>query len=124
MSLKYAFSIRCDEVILDKNGIPESLKCSVLSSEEDKPKGSIQWVPAKGTPAVEVEVRMYNHLFTVEEPTDDGWESELNPTSEVIYPSALIDPSILKYYHIPEQHLQLERIGFFVTDKDSTDEKY
>lgn len=58
--------------------------------------------------------------FTVPEVSDDGWESELNPESEIVKARALVDPSILRLSPIPEMHFQFERIGFFVVDKDST----
>lgn len=121
VGLKYAFRIRCDSVETNKStGEPILLRCTALpdsDAPEDKPKGTIQWVPA--STAVKVEVRLYNHLFTVEEPTDEGWESELNPQSEVVIRDALIDSSIFNWKPVPEKHFQFERIGFFVVDKDS-----
>jgi hypothetical protein len=46
--------------------------------------------PTGGIPC---EVHVYNHLFTVAEPTDQ-WEEELNLESEVMYPKAIVDPSV------------------------------
>jgi hypothetical protein len=62
---------------------------------------------------------MYSHLFTVEEPSDANWEAELNPESEVVFPNALVDPSMFRWKPVPETHFQFERLGFFVVDKDS-----
>ena len=62
---------------------------------------------------------MYNHLFTVEEVSDEQWESQLNPESEQVMRGALVDESILKWQPRVEDHFQFERIGFFVVDKDS-----
>jgi glutaminyl-tRNA synthetase len=115
VTLKYAFNIRCDTVELAADGSVQRLLCSVISSDA-KPKGTIHWVD-KAT-AVGAEVRMYEPLFTVEEPSDDGWEEELNRHSEVVV-QALLDPHILSHAPQPEMHFQFERIGFFVTDKDS-----
>lgn len=122
VGLKYACRIHCESVELDTSGAPAMLVCRVLAegdSPEDKPKGSIQWVPK--TSAVKVEVRVYGNLFTVEEPSDDHWEDELNPESEIVMADALVDASILS--HLPalqkEGHVQFERIGFFILDKDS-----
>lgn len=118
VGLKYAFRIWCDEVEVDSNGEPVLLKCSILSETDrpnEKPKTSIQWVPA--STAVPVEARLYSHLFTVEEPSDATWEQELNPESEVVMSSALADPS-LKIHAAAEKHVQFERLGFFVFDKD------
>ncbi len=119
VGLKYAFRIICDEVELDSNGEPILLKCSILSDTDrpdEKPKTSIQWVPA--STAIPIEARLYSTLFTVEEPGDDTWEQELNPESEVVMTNALVDPS-LKIHAAAEKHVQFERLGFFVFDKDS-----
>jgi glutaminyl-tRNA synthetase len=120
VGLKYAFRIVCDEVELDSvTGEPILLKCSILSETDrpdEKPKTSIQWVPA--STAIPVETRLYSHLFTVEEPSDVTWEQELNPESEVVMNQALADPS-LKIHAAAEKHVQFERLGFFVFDKDS-----
>jgi glutaminyl-tRNA synthetase len=73
--------------------------------DSEKPKGSIQWVPAEAS--IEIEIRVYNHLFTVEEPSDMGWEGELNPDSEIIYSKAKVDPSILKWNPVNESSFQV-----------------
>ena len=57
---------------------------------------------------------MYGHLFTTEEPSDEHWEAELNPLSEVVYSKALADPSIMGYNPVPEWHVQVS-LECFVT---------
>lgn len=125
VNLKYAFRIRCTDVETGSDGAPIALRCDVVSdsstASEDKAKTSIQWVPASS--AVPVEVRMYNHLFVVEEPTDAGWEAELNQDSRIVVHTALVDPSIKKHNTSPEVHFQFERIGFFVVDNDNLEPK-
>lgn len=120
VGLKYAFRIRCDHVEVDADGKPTLLHCSIINDADLKVKGTIQWVPASS--AIPAEVRMYNHLFLTEEPSDENWEKELNPVSEVVV-SAMIDPSLSTYYKLtgpsPHTHFQFERIGFFVIDKDT-----
>ena len=104
-------------------GKPIELLCTALPLSEDsaaKPKSTIQWVPASH--AVSAEVRVYNSLFVTEEPSDEKWEEELNPDSEVIYTDSLVDASIFKWNPKPETHFQFERLGFFVTDFDSPPE--
>lgn len=100
----------------DSAGVPQRLYCSVIG-EDEKPKGAIHWVDKAS--AVQVEVRLYEPLFTVEEPSDDHWEEELNRASERIVSGALVDPHLLSYSPAPEMHFQFERVGFFVVDKDS-----
>jgi hypothetical protein len=71
-----------------------SLVCSYVATDDsNKPKGSIQWVPASS--AVSAEVRWYNHLFTTEEPNDDTWEAELNADSEIVMKSALVSEGLV-----------------------------
>jgi glutaminyl-tRNA synthetase len=121
VGLKYAFRIRCDHVDVDTDGKATLLHCSIVTETDIKVKGTIQWVPAIS--AITAEVRMYNYLFLTEEPSDEHWEKELNPASEVVV-NAMIDPSLKTYYQLhgnanPHTHFQFERIGFFVVDKDS-----
>jgi len=124
VGLKYAFRVRCESVETNAAGEVVLVRVVALPDSElaeDKPKGSIQWVPASS--AVPIEARIYNPLFTVEEPTDAGWEAELNPESEIVNTGALVDPSLLSWNPVPEMHFQFERLGFFVVDKDSTEGK-
>ena len=52
---------------------------------------------------------------------NDTWESQLNPESEILLESALVDPTILSSFPSlgTGDHFQLERLGYFVVDKDS-----
>lgn len=119
----YGGSLICDEVIQKGDKIQE-LKCHLTSSPDRiKPKTFISWVPDTG---LECEVRVYNHLFVVPEPSD-LWEDELNPESEIVYPKALVDPSILEVVDGRKVDrwesgvaLQFERIGYFVVDYETT----
>eukprot|EP01038_Epipyxis_sp_PR26KG_P011521 gene11521-15434_t len=117
VGLKYAFRVRCVKVETDIiTGEPLVLFCEALPDEDEtKVKTSIQWVPL--STSVPLEVRLYNPLFLTEEPTDDGWEAELNPESEIVKMNAICDSSILKWKEISTtNHIQLERIGYFVFD--------
>ena len=124
VGLKYhGGNLVCDEVVQEKGKIVE-LKCHVDTSEgREKPKTYISWVPSDG---IRCEVRVYNHLFTVPEPTDQ-WEEEINPDSEVVYPNAIVDPSVREVVDAKDVDkwksntaLQFERIGYFVVDQDTT----
>ncbi|HWX15710.1 MAG TPA: glutamine--tRNA ligase/YqeY domain fusion protein [Chthoniobacterales bacterium] len=135
--LKYAYIIRCDEVVKDNAGKVIELHCNVdLESKSGgatsnrKVKGTIHWV---STPlAIDAEVRLYDRLFTVPEPdsastgspgaTGAGGDFKLfiNPQSlEVV--SAKCEPS-LKEAHAEERY-QFERLGYFALDPDSTPAK-
>eukprot|EP00568_Trieres_chinensis_P000377 CAMPEP_0183309426 /NCGR_PEP_ID=MMETSP0160_2-20130417/25335_1 /TAXON_ID=2839 ORGANISM="Odontella Sinensis, Strain Grunow 1884" /NCGR_SAMPLE_ID=MMETSP0160_2 /ASSEMBLY_ACC=CAM_ASM_000250 /LENGTH=701 /DNA_ID=CAMNT_0025473453 /DNA_START=201 /DNA_END=2306 /DNA_ORIENTATION=+ len=124
VGLKYhGGNLKCDEVVKDGDTVKE-LRCTLDKSEgRPKPKTYITWVPSDGIPC---EVRVYGHLFTVPEPTD-RWEEELNPESEVVYPNAVVDPSVREYAdarHVDRWRsnpaLQFERFGYFVVDTETT----
>lgn len=119
----YGGNLVCDEVV-QENGKVVELKCHLESREEaTKPKSYITWVPKDG---IQCEIRIYNHLFVVTEPTD-RWEEELNPKSEIVYANAIVDPSVrevvdVKHVNkwISNQAFQFERFGYFVVDVDTT----
>mgnify|MGYP000234335691 CR=1 FL=1 len=126
VGLKYhGGNMVCDQVIEEKGKIKE-LKCHLDTSDNrEKPKTHISWVPADG---VRSEVRVYNELFTVPEPTD-LWEDELNKQSEIVYENAIIDPSIKEIPRVDKKDVsqwvsnaavQFERMGYFVVDLDTT----
>jgi glutaminyl-tRNA synthetase len=125
--LKYAYIIKCDEVIKDSSGKIIELRCTAdLDSKTGgatanrKIKGTIHWVSAAH--AIDAEVRLYDRLFTEAEPEKDGrdFKSVLNPHSlEVI--TMKCEPSLKDAK--PELRYQFERIGYFTLDKDSTSQK-
>ena len=96
--LKYAYIIKCDEVVKDASGNVVELRCTAdLESKSGgatsnrKVKGTIHWVSARH--AIDAEVRLYDRLFTVPEPDADGdFKSFINPNSlEVV--TAKCEPS-------------------------------
>ena len=119
--LKYAYIIRCDEVVKDGAGAVLELRCTAdLESRRGgatanrKVKGTIHWVSA--THAVDAEVRLYDRLFTVPEPDAAGdFKQFLNPHSlEVV--TAKCEPSLNEAR--PELRYQFERLGYFCLDPD------
>ncbi len=123
----YGGNLICDEVVFEEGSDSKvkELKCRLDNAESrEKPKTWISWVSAET--AIPCEVRVYNHLFTVPEPTD-LWEEEINPESEIIYENAFVDPSVRSLVDKKDvspiksnQALQFERMGYFVVDVDST----
>jgi glutaminyl-tRNA synthetase len=124
--LKYAYIIKCDEVVKDRAGNVIELRCAVdLESKSGGPtagrkiKGTVHWVSAAH--AIDAEVRLYDRLFTVPEP-DSGsdFKSFINPNSlEVV--NAKCEPALGDAR--PEERYQFERLGYFALDPDSTPEK-
>ena len=130
--LRYAYFIKCVGVVRDEqNGEIVELRCVYdpasrggSSPDGRKVKATLHWVSAAH--ALEAEVRLYDHLFTKEDPAkvDEGadWKSNLNPASREILTSCQVEPSLKGAK--PGYRCQFERLGYFCVDSvDSTEEK-
>ncbi|HEU5077581.1 MAG TPA: glutamine--tRNA ligase/YqeY domain fusion protein [Opitutaceae bacterium] len=125
--LKYAFIVKCDEVIKDASGNVTEIRCTADFESRSgganaarKVKGTIHWVSAKH--AIDAEVRLYDRLFTAAEPDADGeFKKHINPKSlEVL--TAKVEPSLREA--TPEARYQFERLAYFAVDPiDSSAEK-
>jgi glutaminyl-tRNA synthetase len=123
--LKGAYIIRCDDFKLNDEGKVIELSCTYFpesKSGQDKSglkvKTVIHWVDAKyGFP---VEVRLYDRLFTVEDPNlqDSDFKEFVNPNSLTTLQNAIAEP-FLKNAGI-EDRFQFMRQGYFCLDKDSS----
>ncbi len=121
--LKYAYIIRCDEVVKDEEGRILELRCTAdLGSKRGGPtagrkvKGTIHWVSARH--AVDAEVRLYDRLFRVPEPEaeEENFLNALNPNSLQVV-TAKVEPSLRE---VPSgTYLQFERLGYFYPDVES-----
>jgi glutaminyl-tRNA synthetase len=120
--LKYAYIIKCEEVVKDADGTVKELRCTAdLDSKSGgatsnrKIKGTIHWVSARQ--AIDAEVRLYDRLFTVPQPDADGdFKSFINPHSlEVV--QAKCESSLVEAD--PQVRYQFERLGYFALDPDS-----
>jgi glutaminyl-tRNA synthetase len=121
--LKYAFIIKCEEVVKDAVGKVVELRCTAdLDSKTGGPtagrkvKGTIHWVSA--AQAIDAQVRLYDRLFTEADPEQDGrdFKTVLNPNSlEVV--TAKLEPALAQA--APELRYQFERMGYFTLDPDS-----
>lgn len=118
--LKYAYIVRCDEVVKDAEGRVVELRCTAdLDSKSGGPtanrkvKGTIHWVSAPH--AIQAEVRLYDRLFSVPEPDLAGGKltDHLNPRSLEIV-SAMLEPSLRDAK--PDERYQFERLGYFCVD--------
>lgn len=126
--LKSAYIIHCDEVIKDANDRVVELHCTYLPNSKSgadtsgvQVKGTLHWVSC--AQAVPLEVRLYDRLFNVEDPTDESQDflHYLNPYSLTVLSTVMAEPSILLAK--PEDRFQFIRKGYFVLDKDSTANK-
>lgn len=125
--LRYAYIIKCDEVIKDASGKVVELKCSYDpetrsgsgAASERKVKGTIHWVSASTAHCVEV--RLYDRLFQSESPEEAAegktFLDNINPNS-VTTITAVIEPALASLP--PGTRVQFERNGYFCIDeKDS-----
>ncbi|KAJ4828883.1 hypothetical protein Tsubulata_039853 [Turnera subulata] len=123
--LRYAFPIKCTDVVLaDDNETIIEVRAEYDSSKKTKPKGVLHWVaePAPGVDPLKVEVRLFEKLFTSENPAElDNWLADLNPQSKVVVTGAYAVPS-LKTAAIGDT-FQFERLGYFTVDKDSAPDR-
>ncbi|MEA1958260.1 MAG: glutamine--tRNA ligase/YqeY domain fusion protein [Chloroflexota bacterium] len=129
--LRYAYLVTCVDVVKDeRTGEVVELHCTYdpatrggNAPDGRKVKGTIHWVTADN--AIEAEVRLYDRLFTVENPDDvtegEGFMSVLNPDSlETI--NGYVEPSLANAS--PGNRYQFERLGYFCVDsKDSTPQR-
>jgi glutaminyl-tRNA synthetase len=126
--LRYAYIIKCTGVEKDPStGEIKELRCtydpetrSGSSQSKRKVKATIHWVSA--ALAIEAEVRLYDHLFTKEDPDDvsDGsdWLGNINPGSAEFLSSCRVEP-FLANVNAGDRY-QFERLGYFCVDKDSS----
>jgi glutaminyl-tRNA synthetase len=125
--LRYAYYITCNDVVKDENGEVAELRCSYDpetkggdSPDGRKVKGTLHWVSA--AKALNAEVRLYDRLFSKENPEDgDGFTSNLNPDSLQTLSDCKLEPALARTES--GVSFQLERLGYFCLDsKDSSPE--
>ncbi len=126
--LKSAYIIKCDEVIKDAAGNVIELHCSYIPESKSghdtsgiNVKGTLHWVNVAD--AVEIEVREYDRLFKVEDPSSEegDFKDYINPDSlEVV--KAFAEPSI-KEAKLSDR-FQFIRKGYYCLDKESTANKF
>ncbi len=127
--LKGAYIVRCDEVIHDADGAITELRCTYIPESRSGSdtsgvtvKGTIHWVSVAH--AVAAEVRLYDRLFSVENPAADerDFKELLNPNSlEVV--QAFVEPALVEAARSGSlTNVQFMRKGYFILDADSTPE--
>ena len=124
--LKGACLVRCTDVVRDAAGEVIELRCTwdPASLGGDAPdgrrvKGTLHWVSSAH--AVPAQVRLYERLFTAENPMDvaegGDWRDTLNPDSLQVLDGARVEPSLAEA--APGMRFQFERLGYFCVDSDS-----
>ena len=123
--LKFAYIIRCDEVIKDEEGKITELHCTYIPESKSghdtsgiNVKGTLHWVEV--TNAVTAEVRLYDRLFKVEDPSSEegDFKDYINPDSLQTVTTAYAEPE-LKNARMDER-FQFLRKGYFTLDSKDT----
>jgi len=125
--LRYAYFIRCEQVIRDEQGNIIELHCTYDPATRGgdapdgrKVKATLHWVSAEH--AIDAEVRLYDTLFTKPDPNEveEGQDalSNLNPNSLEVLAGAKLEPSLATAQ--PGDRFQFERMGYFCADPDSS----
>ncbi len=125
--LRYGYFITCNDVVKDEAGKIVELHCTYDPAtrggdapDGHKVKATLHWVSAKH--AIDAEVRLYDHLFTKENPLEveegQDWLDNLNRNSLTVLTGCKLEPSLAAAK--PGERYQFERKGYFCVDPDST----
>jgi glutaminyl-tRNA synthetase len=117
--LRYAYFVTCTGVVKDEHGNVLEIRCTYdpasrggNSPDGRKVKSTIHWVSAEH--AVDAEVRLYETLFSKENPSEIP--DDLNPNSLEVVKGAKLEPSLAGAK--PGDRFQFERLGYFCVDPD------
>lgn len=121
--LRYAFFLKCNDVVKDDDGNVIELRCTYdpetkggKAPDGRKVKGTLHWVSAEH--AINAPVRLYDHLFNVENPNEASeggtFLDNLNPNSLETLTDCRLEPSLLDAE--PGKRYQFERLGYFCAD--------
>jgi glutaminyl-tRNA synthetase len=120
--LRYAYFIRCREVVKNASGEIIELRCTYDAATRGgnapdgrKVKATLHWVAAKTS--VPAEVRLYSQLFAKAAPDTSNFAADLNPDSLEVLSEARLEPSIAESN--TSEPMQFERQGYFTRDADS-----
>jgi len=124
--LRYAYFIKCREVVKNAAGEITELRCIYDPATKGgnapdgrKVKATMHWLSAAGS--VPAEVRIYNPLFLKPNPDAANFAADLNPQSLEVLSDARIEPAIAETNS--SDPVQFERQGYFTRDRDSTPDR-
>lgn len=124
--LRFAYFITCTDIIKDEDGNIIEVRATYdpetkggSAPDGRKVKATLHWVSAEES--LPAEVRLYDTLFTVEDPSEGDVKDNVNPNSLEILSNARVEKNLADVKS--EEKFQFERQGYFCVDKDSTAEK-
>jgi len=122
--LKSAYIIKCEEVVKDADGQVTEVRCTYIPESRSgadtsgiSVKGTLHWVSVKH--AIRSEIRLYDRLFRVEDPTDEAgdFKEYLNPESLQVLPAVYAEPALASA--TLDERFQFIRKGYFVLDREA-----
>jgi glutaminyl-tRNA synthetase len=121
--LRFAYFITCTDVIYDAEGNIVEIRATYdpetkggSAPDGRKVKSTLHWVAAEQS--LQAEIRLYDHLFTTEDPSEGDLEDILNPNSLEVLEGARVELNLQDVQ--PGDRFQFERIGYFCVDPDSS----
>ncbi len=128
--LRYAYFVTCTDVVKDSDGNVTELHCTYDPATKGgdapdgrKVKSTLHWVCAQN--ALKAEVRLYDNLFTTENPGDTpegtDFTANLNPDSLKVLTDCYLEPSLADAK--PLDRYQFERLGYFCADRPTSKDK-
>ncbi len=127
--LRYGYFITCEDYVTDEDGNVVEVHCTYdpatrggYAPDGRKVRGTLHWVSAPH--ALDVQVRLYDRLFYVEDPMDleegEDFTDNINPESLTVLEPCKVEPSLAEAD--PGDRVQFERRGYFCLDPDSTED--
>ncbi len=124
--LRYAYFIKCREVVKNAAGEITELRCTYdpatrggNAPDGRKVKATMHWLPA--AKSIQAEIRIYNPLFLKPNPDAANFAADINPQSLEVLSDARIEPAIAETNSADP--IQFERQGYFTRDRDSTPDR-
>jgi len=120
--LRGGYFVRCTDFTKDADGRVTEVRCEYdpatrggQAPDGRRVQGTIHWVSAAH--AVPADVRVYEPLFTVPDPTAENWQESLNPASLEVLRDCRVEPGLKAMG--PGEVCQFERLGYFCLDPDT-----
>jgi len=122
---RYAYFVTCKDVVKDSDGKVVELRCTIDpetrggdAPDGRKVKSTLHWVSASH--ALDAEVRLYDKLFTVEDPLghDKDFKEFIDPGSLKVLKGCKVEPCLREMKAL--DRFQFERLGYFCVDPDTT----
>ena len=124
--LRNAYFVKCQDFIKDEDGNIIEVHCTYDPETKSgsgftgrKVKGTIHWVSAKH--CVDAEVRLYDYMMEDQEYDKTNFLEKLNPNSKVVLSNCKVEPDMKE--HSVGDRFQFLRHGYFIIDRDTTENK-